>query len=121
MTKSRFAALADLHRERTADEPTPASEGEERSSSLVPESSSTPAPVPERTPEAEVTRTSTRQGRARGKSSSGEYQKTTILLHTDVYHAVQTKLLTVNRGKGVGEKKDMSDVVNDLLREWMNS
>lgn len=96
MTKSKFAGLADLHRDRASEEP--------EAEALVP--APPPAPV------------SARQGRARGKSSSGEYQKTTILLHSDVYHAVQTKLLSTNRGKAVADKKDMSDVVNDLLRAW---
>ncbi|WP_146009571.1 hypothetical protein [Deinococcus planocerae] len=97
MTKSKFSGLADLHRDRTNEEP--------EAEALV---SATPPPAP----------VSARQGRARGKSSSGEYQKTTILLHSDVYHAVQTKLLSTNRGKAVADKKDMSDVVNDLLRAW---
>ena len=94
MTKSKFAELANLHRERSSEEPEIAVNAEDG------------APA--------------KQGRGRGKSSSGEYQKTTILLHSDVYHAVQTKLLSINRGKAAGAKKDMSDVINALLRDWTN-
>ena len=52
-----------------------------------------------------------RVGRPAGKRSNPEYQQVTLLLHRDHYLEARKRL--------IDEKKDVSDVLNELLSAWL--
>jgi len=52
-----------------------------------------------------------RVGRPAGKRSNPEYQQVTLLLHRDHYLEARKRL--------IDEKKDVSDVLNELLTDWL--
>lgn len=67
------------------------------------EYTSTPTPLPEE-PRRKV-------GRPPGKRSNPDYQQVTVLLHGQTYLEVRKRLLD--------ERKEVSDLINELLVEWL--
>ncbi|PNY79312.1 hypothetical protein [Deinococcus koreensis] len=50
-------------------------------------------------------------GRPPGKRSNPEYQQVTVLLHGQTYLEARKRLLD--------ERKEVSDLINELLTEWL--
>lgn len=95
MTGSKFSGLRAM-RERRAQE------GQEQASD--PE-------VAEQTPTAAEPRR--RVGRPPGKRSNPEYQQVTVLLHGQTYLDVRKRLLD--------ERKEVSELINELLDAWLKT
>lgn len=57
----------------------------------------------------------TSKGAAKGKSSNSEYKQVLTYLKKDTHRRVRIALLDE------AEKRDLSDLVEDLVYEWLNS
>lgn len=94
MTGSKFSGLKTM-RERRAQE------GEE----LPTERASPSGPLPA------VSEPPRRVGRPPGKRSNPDYQQVTVLLHGQTYLDTRKRLLD--------ERKEVSELINELLSNWL--
>lgn len=101
MTGSKFSGLKAMRERRTQ-------EGEQEAAATpVP---ITPPEVPAATSPPDVPR---RVGRPPGKRSNPDYQQVTVLLHGQTYLETRKRLLD--------ERKEVSDLINELLDAWLKT
>jgi hypothetical protein len=93
---SKFKGILDRAKERDTE---PQSE--------LPEVAAPPSPAPMVSP---VTK---KRGRPSGKRSDDDYVQTTAYIHKDRHKNVKIALLKLGNGQ------DFSDLVDDLLAEWL--
>ena len=98
--KGKFSALADLHRqpvdeEATLETPTP-----------------TPTPTPVPAPPAAA------EGRGRGRPATGKRSNPEWKLYSHFLRK-QTQRAAVARLQAEGSDRDLSDVLDGLLAEWL--
>ncbi|GHF42288.1 hypothetical protein HNQ07_002142 [Deinococcus metalli] len=94
MTGSKFSGLKAMREKRHQETEAPS----------VPEAAPDVTPVSE-PPKRKV-------GRPPGKRSNPEYQQVTVLLHGQTYLEVRKRLLD--------QRTEVSDLINDLLNDWLN-
>lgn len=100
MTGSKFAGLRAMREQRAAAaEPEPAGPEPEVAVAV-------PVAVGSGVGKRKV-------GRPPGKRSDPSYQQVTVLLHGQTYLEVRKRLLD--------ERKEVSDLLNELLSEWLKS
>lgn len=92
---SKFAALKEMRERRAQAQPQPDRGDLDRASRL-----DVPAPGAVR-----------RVGRPPGKRSNPDYQQVTVLLHSATYTEARKRLLD--------EKKEVSELINELLEQWL--
>ncbi|AFD27641.1 hypothetical protein DGo_PB0372 (plasmid) [Deinococcus gobiensis I-0] len=97
MTGSKFSGLRAMREKRTQ---------EAEAEAPAPSPTAVPAPPP-LTPEEPRRRV----GRPPGKRSDPNYQQVTVLLRANTYLEVRKRLLD--------ERKEVSELLNDLLDEWL--
>jgi hypothetical protein len=102
-TKSRFAALKSF-REQAAETETPAD---------APEPYNPPAPPPA-SPAAPSIAAGKGRGRPAGKRSNPDFEPTTVLLRTKTKRAAGRLL------EDTEADKDLSDLIESLLGEWIS-
>jgi hypothetical protein len=93
MTGSKFSGLKAMREKRNQDA----------------EVQPTPEVTPESAPVADPPRR--KVGRPPGKRSNPDYQQVTVLLHAQTYLEVRKRLLE--------QRTEVSDLINDLLSEWL--
>ena len=99
---SKFAGLKEMRQRRSQQDGV----GE----SL--EVAAAPSPMSASLAEASAAPVAARKmGRPPGKRSNPEYQQVTVLLHSATYTETRKRLL--------GERQDVSDLINELLSGWL--
>jgi hypothetical protein len=99
---SKFAGLKEMRQRRS--EQSEVGENAE----ITAATSSVPAPRSEAGPTPLAAK---KMGRPPGKRSNPEYQQVTVLLHSAIYTEARKRLLD--------ERKDVSDLINELLDGWL--
>jgi hypothetical protein len=99
MTGSKFSGLKAM-RERRAQE-------------VEEEPITAGAATSEQLPATLLVESRRRVGRPPGKRSNPDYQQVTVLLHAQTYLDARKRLLD--------ERKEVSDLINELLGAWLKS
>lgn len=70
------------------------------------------------TQQPEVVQQPSRRGRPKAKRSDPDYEQVTAYIRKNTHTAVKIELLKNSQN---GEKREFSELVQDLLEQWLNS